>query len=83
MSGHPLGKFARHVRKAIVEAGLPRPSYQWCLAMVQRRYVEVKAVTETTGARKAKLAEDIVPIARLCYDLEGRYPMPPGAVRKG
>lgn len=80
MSGHPLKKYARHVREAIVEAGLPRPSYQWCLAMVQRRYGEAKRATDDITARRAKLVEFVLPIAKLQQDVEGRYRMPPGGV---
>jgi hypothetical protein len=77
---HPLRKYARHVQKAIIEAGLPKPGYQWCLAMVQRRYEQAKVESTSIPERKKLLAQAIIPIAKLCQDVEGRYAMPSGGV---
>jgi len=82
MSGHPLRKYARHVQTALIEAGLPKPGYQWCLAMVQRAYGEARDTTESIPARKAKLVERLLPIAKLQQQAEGRYRMPSGGVLK-
>lgn len=82
MSGHPLRKYARHVQKQLIEAGLPKPGYQWCLAMVQRAYSHAVESTTSIPARKDKLVKDILPIAKLQLEVEGRYRMPSGGVLK-
>jgi hypothetical protein len=62
--------------------GLPKPGYQWCLAMVQRAYSNAVESTTSIPARKAKLAESILSIAKLQLEVEGRYRMPSGGVLK-
>jgi hypothetical protein len=78
--GHPLRNYARHVQKALVEEGLPRPPYTWCLRMVERAYADVKALetSKTKDDVKAGLVARILPAARLVQQVEGRYRMPTG-----
>lgn len=78
--GHPLRNYARHVQKSLVEAGLPRPPYTWCLQMVERAIDDVKGLPtiKTKDDVKAGLVARILPTARLLQQVEGRYRMPTG-----
>jgi len=81
MSGnnsHPLRNYARHVQKALVEAGLPRPPYTWCLVMVQRAWDGAKEGAASREALKDALLARILPTAKLVQQVEGRYRMPTG-----